>query len=211
MAIEDQVKTIEAEALSAIAAASDEAALEAIRVSELGKKGRLSPLMRDLGGMTPEERKTAGPALNGLKDRLTALISARKAELELVALNKRLETEREDLTLPPRAEPVGALHPVMQVFEELAAIFADMGFAVAEGPDIEDDFHNFTALNFPPGHPARETHDTFFMKPGPDGSRKLLRTHTSPVQIRTMQAGQPPFRIVSPGRTYRCDSDQTHT
>ncbi|HEV7690718.1 MAG TPA: phenylalanine--tRNA ligase subunit alpha [Hyphomonadaceae bacterium] len=211
MAIEDQVKTIEAEASSAIAAASDEAALEAIRVSELGKKGRLSLLMRDLGGMTPEERKTAGPALNGLKDRLTALISARKAELELAALNKRLETEREDLTLPPRAEPVGALHPVMQVFEELAAIFADMGFAVAEGPDIEDDFHNFTALNFPPGHPARETHDTFFLKPDAKGEKKVLRTHTSPIQVRAMMTSKPPIRVIAPGRVFRKDWDATHT
>src|ERR1700742_651812 len=202
MDIDSQVKNIEAEAPSAIAAASDEAALEAIRVSELGKKGRLSLLMRDLGGMTPEERKTAGPALNGLKDRLTALISARKAELELAALNKRLETEREDLTLPPRAEPVGALHPVMQVFEELAAIFADMGFAVAEGPDIEDDFHNFTALNFPPGHPARETHDTFFLKPDAKGEKKVLRTHTSPVQIRAMVSQKPPIRVIAPGRVF---------
>ena len=211
MAIEDQVKTIEAEASSAIAAASDEATLEAIRVSELGKKGRLSLLMRDLGGMTPEERKTAGPALNGLKDRLTALISARKAELELAALNKRLETEREDLTLPPRAEPVGALHPVMQVFEELAAIFADMGFAVAEGPDIEDDFHNFTALNFPPGHPARETHDTFFLKPDAKGEKKVLRTHTSPIQVRAMMTSKPPIRVIAPGRVFRKDWDATHT
>src|SRR5690606_26760919 len=193
MAIDQQVQEIEADAGKAVASAQDEAALEAIRVAELGKKGRLSLLMRELGQMTPEQRQVAGPALNGLKDRLATAISARKAELELATLNKRLETEREDLTLPSRAEPVGALHPVMQVFEELAAIFADMGFAVAEGPDIEDDFHNFTALNFPPGHPARETHDTFFMKAGPDGSRKLLRTHTSPVQIRTMMSQKPPI------------------
>src|ERR1700742_3950544 len=209
MDIDSQVKNIEAEAPSAIAAASDEAALEAIRVSELGKKGRLSLLMRDLGGMTPEERKTAGPALNGLKDRLTTAISVRKADLELAALNKRLETEREDLTLPPRAESVGALHPVMQVFEELAAIFARMGFAVAEGPDIEDDFHNFTALNFPPEHPARQMHDTFFLPERPDGTRMLLRTHTSPVQVRTMLSQKPPIRVIVPGRTYRCDSDMT--
>jgi phenylalanyl-tRNA synthetase alpha chain len=211
MAIDNQVQEIEADASKAIGAAGDEAALEAIRVAELGKKGRLSLLMRELGGMSPEQRQVAGPALNGLKDRLTTAISARKAELELVALNKRLETEREDLTLPARAEPVGALHPVMQVFEELAAIFADMGFAVAEGPDIEDDFHNFTALNFPPGHPARETHDTFFMKPAADGSRKLLRTHTSPVQIRTMMAQKPPIRVIAPGRVFRKDWDATHT
>src|SRR5689334_8094192 len=211
MAIEDQVKTIEAEALSAIAAASDEAALEAIRVSELGKKGRVSLLMRELGGMSPDQRQVAGPALNGLKDRLTSAIAARKGELELATLNKRLETEREDLTLPSRPEPVGALHPVMQVFEELAAIFADMGFAVAEGPDIEDDFHNFTALNFPPGHPARETHDTFFLKPGADGARKLLRTHTSPIQVRAMMAQKPPIRVIAPGRVFRKDWDATHT
>ena len=211
MAIDQQVSSIEAEASSAIAAASDEAALEAIRVAELGKKGRVSLLMRELGGMSPEQRQSAGPALNGLKDRLTAAISARKADLELASLNKRLETEREDLTLPPRYEPVGALHPVMQVFEELAAIFADMGFAVAEGPDIEDDFHNFTALNFPAGHPAREMHDTFFMKPAADGSRKLLRTHTSPIQVRAMLANKPPIRVIAPGRVYRKDWDATHT
>ena len=211
MAIDQQVSSIEAEASSAIATASDEAALEAIRVAELGKKGRLSLLMRELGGMSPEQRQSAGPALNGLKDRLTAAINARKADLELASLNKRLETEREDLTLPPRYEPVGALHPVMQVFEELAAIFADMGFAVAEGPDIEDDFHNFTALNFPAGHPAREMHDTFFMKPAADGSRKLLRTHTSPIQVRAMLANKPPIRVIAPGRVYRKDWDVTHT
>ncbi len=211
MAIEDQVKTIEAEASSAIAAASEEAALEAIRVAELGKKGRLSLLMRELGGMTPEQRQSAGPALNGLKDRLTSAINGRKGELELVALNRKLETEREDLTLPPRPEPVGALHPVMQVFEELAAIFADMGFAVAEGPDIEDDFHNFTALNFPPGHPARETHDTFFLRADAQGARKVLRTHTSPVQIRTMVNSKPPIRVIAPGRVFRKDWDATHT
>jgi phenylalanyl-tRNA synthetase alpha chain len=211
MAIEKQVAEIEADAGRAIASAADEAALEAIRVAELGKKGRVSLLMRELGGMSPEQRQVAGPALNGVKDRLTSAIAARKAELEMATLNKRLETEREDLTLPSRPEPVGALHPVMQVFEELAAIFADMGFSIAEGPDIEDDFHNFTALNFPPGHPARETHDTFFMKPATDGSRKLLRTHTSPVQIRTMMAQKPPIRVIIPGRVFRKDWDATHT
>jgi len=211
MAIEQQVVDIEADAGKAIASASDEAALEAIRVSELGKKGRVSLLMRELGGMSPEQRQVAGPALNGLKDRLTTTINARKADLEMAALSKRLEAEREDLTLPPRFEPAGALHPVMQVFEELAAIFADMGFAVAEGPDIEDDFHNFTALNFPPGHPAREMHDTFFMKPAADGSRKLLRTHTSPIQVRAMLNSKPPIRVIAPGRVYRKDWDATHT
>jgi phenylalanyl-tRNA synthetase alpha chain len=202
---------IEREALAAVAAAADEAALEAVRVAELGKKGRVSLLMRELGGMTPEQRLVAGPALNGLKDRLAAAIAARKTELEAAALDARLAAEREDLTLPPRPEPTGALHPVMQVFEELAAIFGDMGFAVAEGPDIEDDFHNFTALNFPPGHPAREMHDTFFLRPGPDGTRKLLRTHTSPIQVRAMLASAPPIRVIAPGRVYRKDWDATHT
>jgi len=211
MAIEEQVRDIEAETAQAIAAAGDEAALEAIRVAELGKKGRVSLLMRELGGMSPQQRQIAGPALNGLKDRLTALITARRSDLETAALNRRLEAEREDMTLPAPREAAGALHPVMQVFEELAAIFADMGFAVAEGPDIEDDFHNFTALNFPPGHPAREMHDTFFMKPGPDGTRKLLRTHTSPIQVRAMLNTPPPLRIIAPGRVYRKDWDATHT
>jgi phenylalanyl-tRNA synthetase alpha chain len=210
MAVLDDLPKIEAEASAAISAAGDEPALEAIRVAELGKKGRVSLMMRELGGMTPEQRTAAGPALNGLKDRLTVAIFSRKAQLELVALNKRLESEREDLTLPPRPEAVGALHPVMQVFEELAAIFADMGFAVAEGPDIEDDFHNFTALNFPPGHPAREMHDTFFLKPDATGARKVLRTHTSPVQIRTMMSQKPPIRVIIPGRVFRKDWDATH-
>ncbi len=211
MAIDQQVKTIEAEAGAAISAAADEATLEAIRVAELGKKGRVSLMMRELGGMAPEERTKAGQVLNATKDRLAAAITARKSELELATLNKRLESEREDLTLPSRPEPVGALHPVMQVFEELAAIFADMGFAVAEGPDIEDDFHNFTALNFPPGHPARETHDTFFLKPDAKGEKKVLRTHTSPVQIRAMMGSKPPIRVIAPGRVFRTDWDATHT
>jgi phenylalanyl-tRNA synthetase alpha chain len=211
MAVLDQLPDLEAGIAGAIAAAADEAALEEIRIAELGKKGRISLMMRELGGMSPEERQVAGPALNGLKDRIGEAIAARKAQLETLALNARLETEREDLTLPPRPEPTGALHPVMQVFEEIAAIFADMGFAVAEGPDIEDDFHNFTALNFPPGHPAREMHDTFFLKPGTNGAQKVLRTHTSPVQIRTMMSQKPPIRIIAPGRVYRKDWDATHT
>ncbi|MDZ4762152.1 MAG: phenylalanine--tRNA ligase subunit alpha [Alphaproteobacteria bacterium] len=207
----DQLPAIEAEILAAITSASDEAALDAIRVAELGKKGRISLLMRELGTMSPEQRQTAGPALNGARDRLAEAVSARKLALERAALDQRLLSEREDLTLPSRPEPQGALHPVMQVFEEVAAIFADMGFSVAEGPDIEDDFHNFTALNFPPGHPAREMHDTFFLKPAADGTRKVLRTHTSPVQIRTMLSQKPPIRIIAPGRVYRKDWDATHT
>lgn len=210
-ALIDNLPALEREIKTALDAAADEAALETIRVAELGKKGRVSLMMRELGAMSPEERQTAGPALNGLKDRLAEAIASRKAALERAALDKRLETERADLTLPPRPEPMGALHPVMQVFEELAAIFADMGFAVAEGPDIEDDFHNFTALNFPPGHPAREMHDTFFLKPGADDVKKVLRTHTSPVQIRAMMGRKPPIRVIAPGRVYRKDWDATHT
>jgi phenylalanyl-tRNA synthetase alpha chain len=161
--------------------------------------------------MDPEERKTAGPALNALKNRLNDAIDARKQTLEDAELDARLESEKADLTLPPRVSRTGALHPVMQVFEEIEAIFGDMGFSVAEGPEIEDDWHNFTALNFPVGHPAREEHDTFFMTPDANGERKVLRTHTSPVQIRTMMSEKPPIRVIIPGRVYRNDWDATHT
>ena len=205
------IETIESEALSAIEAADDLTALDAVRVAELGKKGRVSGLMKGLGKMSPEERQEMGPALNALKGRVADAVAARKAVLENAALDAQLATEKEDLTLPPRPEQVGALHPVMQVFEEMAAIFGDMGFTVAEGPDIEDDWHNFTALNFPEGHPARETHDTFFMEPVDGAAPKVLRTHTSPVQVRTMMNNKPPIRIIAPGRVYRNDWDATHT
>jgi len=205
------IETIESEALAAIAGAADLAALDAVRVAELGKKGRVSGLMKTLGKMTPEERTSEGPKLNALKTRVDDAVRARKADLEGAALEAQLATEKLDLTLPPRPEPIGALHPVMQVFEEVAAVFGDMGFSVAEGPDIEDDWHNFTALNFPEGHPARETHDTFFMEPVDGAAPKVLRTHTSPVQIRTMMDQKPPIRIIIPGRVYRNDWDATHT
>lgn len=206
------ITAIEQEALAAIAAAADLAALDAVRVAELGKKGRVSALMGALGKMSPEERKEQGPRLNALKTRVDDAIRLRKDVLENAALEARLVTERVDLTLPPAAGPgEGALHPVMQVFEEIAAIFGDMGFTVAEGPDIEDDWHNFTALNFPIGHPARETHDTFFMKALEGDTPKVLRTHTSPVQVRTMMEEKPPIRILVPGRVYRNDWDATHT
>ncbi|MFL6805990.1 MAG: phenylalanine--tRNA ligase subunit alpha [Xanthobacteraceae bacterium] len=204
---------LETELTSAIAAASDEAALEAVRVSALGKKGAISDLLRTLGTMTPEERKDHGPLINGLKERVTQAIATRREALKNDALDQRLNTETIDVTLPAR-EPlteIGRVHPISQVIDELTAIFADMGFAVAEGPDIETDDYNFTMLNFPESHPAREMHDTFYFNPKPDGSRRLLRTHTSPVQIRTMLAQKPPIRVISPGRTYRSDSDQTHT
>jgi phenylalanyl-tRNA synthetase alpha chain len=206
-----------------IASAGDPAALDAVRVAALGKQGSVAGLLKTLGAMSPEARKEEGPKINGLRDRVTALIAERKAALDAEALSAQLAKERVDLTLPPPPRRKGSVHPTLQVMDEMVAIFAEMGFAVAEGPDIEDDFHNFTALNFPEKHPAREMHDTFFFNPGPDGQRKLLRTHTSPVQVRTMQktnaptpAGftppqDPPIRIVVPGRTYRKDSDQTHT
>ncbi len=204
-------KTIESEALAAIASASDLAALDVVRVAELGKKGRVSGLMKTLGQMSPEDRQTEGPKLNALKNRVADAVEARKNVLEDAALETQLATETLDMTLPPKPEHRGALHPVMQVFEEIAAIFGDMGFAVAEGPDIEDDWHNFTALNFPEGHPARETHDTFFFHPQQGDKPKVLRTHTSPVQIRTMMTQKPPIRIIAPGRVYRNDWDATHT
>lgn len=202
---------IETEALAAIEGAADLAALDLVRVAELGKKGRVSGLMKTLGRMSPEERQVEGPKLNALKGRVAAAVESRKNVLEEAALEAQLANETIDLSLPPRPEPRGSLHPVMQVFEEIAAIFGNMGFAVAEGPDIEDDWHNFTALNFPEGHPARETHDTFFFHPQQGDTPKVLRTHTSPVQIRTMMKQKPPIRIIAPGRVYRNDWDATHT
>ncbi len=193
--------------------ADDEAAIEAVRVGALGKKGSVSELLKGLGRMSPEERQTAGPAINGMKARVADAIAARKVELKDAAITARLASETIDISLPVRTSPSerGRVHPISQVIDEITAIFADMGFAVAEGPDIETDYYNFTALNFPEGHPAREMHDTFFFPPDADGKRKLLRTHTSPVQVRVMQKGEPPFRIIAPGRVYRCDSDLTHT
>ena len=205
------IEKIERETLATIAAAETVAALEDVRVSALGKKGVVSERMKELGKMSPDERKTAGAALNVLKDRIAAAIDAKKLALENAELDRRLATEKVDVTLPVAPSQKGRIHPVTQVMEEIIAIFSAMGFDVAEGPDIEDDFHNFTALNFPPDHPAREMHDTFFFNEKPDGSRMLLRTHTSPVQIRTMMTRKPPIRIIIPGRTFRCDSDQTHT
>ncbi len=205
------IKDIQKSALTAIAAAANEAELEAARVEFLGKKSALSELMKTLGKMSPEERQEKGPLYNGLRAELTEAIAAKKAELHEAALNARLAEEKIDVTLPPRPMPQGTIHPITHVTDEIVAIFADMGFAVAEGPDIESDYYNFTALNFPEGHPAREMHDTFYMVPDEKGERKVLRTHTSPVQIRTMEKQKPPLRVIIPGRTYRCDSDQTHT
>ena len=226
MSLDTQIETLRSELSVAIAAADTEAALDAVRVAALGKKGSVSALLATLGSMAPEERKSAGPAINGLKNDIASLIEARSAELKAAALEARLKAETVDVTLPLKPAPTarGRIHPISQTIDEITAIFSDMGFSIAEGPDIETDYYNFTALNFPEGHPAREMHDTFFMKPGPDGEKKVLRTHTSPVQVRVMQktnekpaasyltpAMDPPIRVVMPGRTYRNDSDQTHT
>ena len=215
---------LEADLTAAIAAATDLAALEAVRVSALGKSGAVSDLLKSLGSMSPDERREQGPLINGLRDRVQAAIAERKAGLEAAELDARLASERVDLSLPPAPRRKGGVHPTMQVMDEMIAIFADMGFSLAEGPDIETDFNNFTALNFPPKHPAREMHDTFFLPENEAGERKVLRTHTSPVQVRVMNrtnqkpaapwiaAGQePPIRVIVPGRTFRKDSDQTHT
>jgi phenylalanyl-tRNA synthetase alpha chain len=207
------LSTLERDLLGQVEAASDEAALEAVRVSALGKKGTVSDLLKTLGGMTPDERREKGPLINGLRDKVQGAIATRKEALAEAALDARLASERIDVTLPVREGPEtrGRIHPITQVMDELSAIFADMGFSIAEGPDIETDYLNFTALNFPEGHPAREMHDTFFLKADASGARKVLRTHTSPVQIRTMKSVAPPIRVICPGRTYRHDSDQTHT
>jgi phenylalanyl-tRNA synthetase alpha chain len=215
---------LEADLAAQIAAAPDLEALDQVRVAALGKTGVVSGLLKSLGQMSPEMRRTEGPAINGLRDRLAALIGERKTALEDAALEAELAAGQLDLSLPAPPRRRGSVHPTLQVMDEMIAVFAEMDFGVAEGPDIDDDFHNFSALNFPPRHPAREMHDTFFLKPGPDGERKLLRTHTSPIQIRVMRRANvavgapqfavhqdPPIRIVGPGRVYRCDSDATHT
>jgi phenylalanyl-tRNA synthetase alpha chain len=226
MSLEDDIAQLKSTLTAAIGAALDEQALDNVRVTALGKKGSISALLATLGTMAPQDRKTAGPAINGLKTEIGAAIDAKGAELKRAALNARLAAETVDVTLPVRPAPTtqGRIHPISQVWDEITAIFSDMGFKIAEGPDIETDWYNFTALNFPEGHPAREMHDTFFLQPGPDGTRKVLRTHTSTVQIRTMKrtnetlpagyltgAVEPPIRIIAPGRTYRFESDQTHT
>jgi phenylalanyl-tRNA synthetase alpha chain len=205
------ISALESELQGAIASASDEAALENIRVAALGKKGSISELLKTLGGMTPDERKVNGPAFNGLRDRIGEAISARKMALGDAALNARLGNEKIDVSLPPRPESTGTIHPVSQVFDEITAIFADLGFAIAEGPDVETDDNNFTRLNIPPDHPARQMQDTFYLAKQADGSQHILRTHTSPVQVRTMMKQKPPIRVVAPGRTYRVDSDATHS
>jgi len=213
-----EAEKLKNEIIATIEAAQDSRALEDVRVAALGKKGSVSALLKTLGGMSNEERQVNGPLFNSLRDEITDAIQAKKAALDSATLNARLSEETLDMTLPvaPDAQFQGRIHPVSQAMEEINAIFADMGFDVATGPDIESQFYNFTALNIPDAHPARQMHDTFYMQAEEDGEALLLRTHTSPVQVRTMQDGQkdksgPPFRFIAPGRTYRCDSDQTHT
>ena len=193
-----------------IAEAPDLGALETLRVGALGKSGEISALLKTMGALSPEERTTRGPAIHGAREAVSTALADRKAALEAAELEQRLATERVDLSLPARETPKGSIHPVSQVMDELAEIFADMGFAVAEGPEIEDDWHNFTALNIPETHPARAMMDTFYIE-GEHERPMVLRTHTSPVQIRTMQTTPPPIRIIAPGRVYRSDSDATHT
>ncbi|MEM9147170.1 MAG: phenylalanine--tRNA ligase subunit alpha [Pseudomonadota bacterium] len=199
--------------LAQVADAADEAAIEAVRVTALGKKGEISLMMRELGRMTPEERQTAGPALNALKDEIMGAVQGRRQALADAALEARLATEWQDVTLPPRPVAKGTVHPISQVTEEVAAIFADMGFEIAEGPQIETDWYNFDALNIPAEHPARTEMDTFYMAraEGDERPPHVLRTHTSPVQIRGMEKRGAPCRFICPGRVYRADYDQTHT
>lgn len=199
--------------LSRIEAAADLQSLDNERVAALGKQGAITQLLKTLGGMSPEERQSEGPRIQGLREKVADAIASRKATFEAAELERKLATEKLDMTLPVSAGPQGSVHPVSQVMEELAEIFADLGFSVATGPEIEDEWHNFTALNIPESHPARAMHDTFYFgeEKRKDGQRMLLRTHTSPVQVRTMTSQKPPIYIIAPGRTYRSDSDATHT
>ncbi len=206
--------TLERDARARIDAAADLAALEALRVEYLGKQGSVSALLKTLGAMSPDERLEKGPQIQGLRQAVSDALGARKAAMEAAELEARLASETVDLTLPAREAPAGSVHPVSQVMDELAEIFADLGFSVATGPEIEDDWYNFTALNMPESHPARAMHDTFYFpadEESPADGRMLLRTHTSPVQIRSMMALGAPLRIIAPGRVYRSDSDATHT
>lgn len=204
------------ELLGAIAAAATAEEVEGLRVRALGKSGSVTALLKSLGGLPPEERLRVAPQIQALREEVATAIDGRKRLLAEAELAARLAAERMDMSLPVPPEPQGSIHPISRVMDELAEIFSDLGFAVAEGPEIEDDWHNFTALNIPPEHPARAMHDTFYVagpnKPAEGGQGGMvLRTHTSPVQIRTMMGQKPPIRIIAPGRVYRSDSDATHT
>jgi phenylalanyl-tRNA synthetase alpha chain len=204
-------ETLKAELLAAVRDATTPEAVEAVRVQALGKSGQVTQLMKSLGGLPPEERLQVAPQYQALREAVQSALDARKSELGRAALASRLAAERLDMSLPVPPSPAGSVHPISQVMDELSEIFADLGFAVAEGPEIETDWHNFTALNIPPEHPARAMHDTFYVRPEGGGEQMVLRTHTSPVQIRTMMRERPPIRIIAPGRVYRSDSDATHT
>jgi phenylalanyl-tRNA synthetase alpha chain len=213
MTDDSEIAALEAALIAEIGAADDLAAIERVRIAALGRKGRLSALLAQLGTLPADRRPVFGQAVNALKARLSAALEARRSALQRGERSARLAEEHADVTLPVRLGPLreGRIHPVSQAWDEIVEIFADMGFAVAEGPDIETDEMNFTKLNIPPEHPSRQEHDTFYLQPKADGSRMLLRTHTSPVQIRTMLAKAPPIRVIAPGRVYRIDSDATHT
>ena len=208
----DDIASLRTLSLAGISSASDLRALDTLRVHLLGKAGALTGLLKELGRATPDTRRTRGAALNALRDELNAALETRRIALEEAAIDARLAAERMDITLPPLPEPAGTIHPISRTMEEISAIFGAMGFATAEGPDIESDWHNFSALNIPDHHPARDDHDTFYLPPeAGQNAPRVLRTHTSPVQIRTMLTQPPPIRVIVPGRTYRADHDATHS
>ena len=202
----ENLEALTQQALAATESAQDVAALDQVRVQYLGKKGEITSLMKNLGNVAPEDRPKIGAVINVAKDQVQDAINARKLALETAALNAKLASETIDVTLPGRAVQEGSLHPVTRTLERIEAFFSNAGYHVAEGPEVEDDFHNFEALNIPSHHPARAMHDTFYFD-----ATTLLRTHTSPVQVRTMESQEPPIRIICPGRVYRCDYDQTHS
>jgi len=202
----ENLDALVSQALEAVQRSEDVGALEQVRVQYLGKKGELTQLMQTLGKLSAEERPQAGALINAAKNQVQDVLNARKADLEQAALGAKLAAERIDVTLPGRGEASGGLHPVTRTLERVEQFFSHIGYSVAEGPEVEDDYHNFEALNIPGHHPARAMHDTFYFN-----ANMLLRTHTSPVQVRTMESRQPPIRIVCPGRVYRCDSDITHS
>jgi len=204
--VTDQLAGMQAEALSLIHQADAMTALEEVRVQYTGKKGQITQLMKELAGLDPEARRARGAEINAVKDVIIDALNRQRENLEAAALQLRLAAERIDVTLPGRGLIPGGIHPVNRIIRQVTAIFGSMGYTVAEGPEIEDDWHNFTALNIPLTHPARAMHDTFYFD-----AQRLLRTHTSPVQIRTMQANTPPLKVIAPGRVYRCDSDMTHS
>jgi phenylalanyl-tRNA synthetase alpha chain len=207
----DDPQQIQETGLGDVAAAGSPDALEQVRIKYLGRQGVVTGLMRGLGALPADQRRDAGARFNALKDTIAQAIEARASELNRASLSNRLAAERADVTLPAMPAAQGRIHPISQTIDEIIAIFGEMGFVVAEGPHIEDDFYNFTALNIPPEHPARQEHDTFYLPERADGSRLVLRTHTSPVQVRTMLKQKPPIRIIVPGRTFRCDHDATHS